>query len=95
MGAITLDCPLDNDTVASSWCTKCVAFMFCALITRIVQEQGSEDWPYAGLSLLKTKESIIVIQMVQTVHRSANIIHVCKHVLTMFQQRLHLLVKSE
>ena len=62
-----------------------------------MQEQGSESWPYAGLSLLKAKESLIVIQMVQTVRRSANIIHVCihKHVLTMFQQKLHLLVKSK
>ena len=59
--------------------------------------QGSGAWPHAGLSLLKVKESLIVIQMVQMLHTSANILHICRHkdVLTMFQQRLHLLVKSE
>ena len=35
--------------------------------------------------------------MVQTLHTSANILHVCinKNVLTMFVQSLHLLVNSE
>ena len=35
--------------------------------------------------------------MVQTLHKSANILHVYMHknVSTMFQQKLHLLVKSE
>ena len=35
--------------------------------------------------------------MVQTLHTCANILHVCihKNVLTMFQQKLHLLVNSE
>ena len=35
--------------------------------------------------------------MVQTLHRSANILHVCIHkvVLTMLQQKLHLLVNTE
>ena len=51
-------------------------------------------WPYAGLNLLKVKESLIVIQMVQTLHASANILHVCihKNVLTMLQQKLNLLL---
>ena len=59
--------------------------------------QGSGAWSYAGLSLLKVKESLIVIPMVQTIHTSANILHVCihKNVPTMFQQKLHLLVHSE
>ena len=59
--------------------------------------QGSGAWPYAGLSLLKIKKSLIVIQIVQTLHTSANILHVCihKNVLTMFQQKLQLLVNSE
>ena len=45
----------------------------------------------------KFKESLIVIWMVQTLHTSANIMHVCMHknVLTMFQQKLHLLVNSD
>ena len=35
--------------------------------------------------------------MLQTLHKSANILHVCihKNVLIMFQQKLHLLVNSE
>ena len=35
--------------------------------------------------------------MVQTLHISANILHVCMHknVLTIFQQKLHLLVNYE
>ena len=39
-----------------------------------------------SLSLLKVKESLIVIQMVQMLHTSANILHVCihKNVSTMF-----------
>ena len=43
------------------------------------------------------KESLIVNQMVQTLHTSANILHVCihKNVFKMFQQKLHLLVNSE
>ena len=28
-----------------------------------IENQGSGAWPYAGLSLLKVKESLIVIQM--------------------------------
>ena len=32
-----------------------------------------------GLNLLKLNESLIVIQMVQTLHVSANILHVCIH----------------
>ena len=54
-------------------------------------------WQHAGLSLLKVNESLIVIQMGQKLHTSANILHVCihKNVLTMFQQILHLLVKRE
>ena len=38
------------------------------------------------------KESLIAI--VQTLHTSANILHVCihKNVLTMFEQKIHLLV---
>ena len=63
-----------------------------------VQEtQESGVWLYAGLSLLKVKESLIVIQMVQTLLMSTNILHVCilKNVLTMFQQKLHLSVNSE
>ena len=49
--------------------------------------QGWGAWPYAGLSLLKVKKSLIVIQMVQTLHKSANILHIYVHknVLTMFQ----------
>ena len=45
----------------------------------------------------KFKESLIAIQMLQTVHTSANILYVCihKNVLTMFEQKLHLLVNSE
>ena len=45
----------------------------------------------------KYKESLIVIQMVQTLHASANILHVCihKNVLTMLQQKLNLLVNIE
>ena len=45
----------------------------------------------------KFKESLIVIQMVQTLHTSANILHVCihKNELTMFQEKLHLLFNSE
>ena len=45
----------------------------------------------------KFTESLIIIPMVQTLHTPANILHVCihKNVLTMFQQRLHLLVKNE
>ena len=56
--------------------------------------QGSGAWPYAGLSLLKVKESLTVIQMAQTLHTSANSLHVCihKNVLTMFQQKLPLSV---
>ena len=42
-----------------------------------IQYQGSGTWPYAGLSLLKVKKCSIVIQMVQTLYRSANILHVC------------------
>ena len=59
--------------------------------------QGSGSWPYAGLSLLDVKDSLIVIRMVQTVHTSANILYVCilKTVLTMFQQKLYLSVNSE
>ena len=50
-----------------------------------------------SLSLLKVNESLMVIQMVQTLHTSANILHICihKNVLTVFQQKLHLLVNSE
>ena len=42
-------------------------------------------------------ESSTVIQMMETLHTSANIRHVCLHknVLTMFQQKLQLLVNSE
>ena len=40
--------------------------------------QGSGTWPYAGLSLLKVKESLIVIQMVQTLHTSEDI-YSCLH----------------
>ena len=45
----------------------------------------------------KFTENLIVIPMVQTLHTSANILHVCihKNVLTMFQQKLHLLVNNE
>ena len=45
----------------------------------------------------QVKKSLIVIQMVQTLHTSVNIPHVCRHrnVLTMFQQKLQLLVNSE
>ena len=45
----------------------------------------------------KLKESLIVIQMVQSLHTSANILHVCihKNVITMLQQKLHFLVNSE
>ena len=45
----------------------------------------------------ENKESLIVIQMVQALDTFVNILHVCihKNVLIMFQQRLHLLVKSE
>ena len=48
-------------------------------------------------SLLNFKESFIVIQMVQTLRTPANILHVYihKNVLIIFQQKLHLLVKSE
>ena len=51
------------------------------------KHEGSGAWPCAGLSLLKVKESLIGIQMVQTLHTSASILHVCihKNVLTMFQ----------
>ena len=59
--------------------------------------QWSGAWPYAGLKLLKIKKILIVIQMVQTLHTSTNILHVSihKNVLTMFQQKLQLLVNSE
>ena len=45
----------------------------------------------------KFKKTLIVIQMVQTLHTSANILHIFihKNVLTMLQQKLHLLVNSE
>ena len=33
--------------------------------------QDSGAWPYAGLSSLKVKENLIVIQMVQTLYTSA------------------------
>ena len=42
-----------------------------------IQYQGSGTLPYAGLSLLKVKKGSIGIQMVQTLHTSANILHVC------------------
>ena len=59
--------------------------------------QGLNAWSYVGLSLLKVKESLIVIRMVQTLYTSANILHVCihKNVLKMFQQKLNVLVNSE
>ena len=46
---------------------------------------------------LMFKESLIVIQVMLTLHTSANILNVCIHnnVLTMFQHKLHLLVNSE
>ena len=39
----------------------------------------------------------MIIQMVQALHASTNILHIYihKNVLTMFQQKLHLLVNSE
>ena len=45
----------------------------------------------------KFKESLMLIPMVQTLHTSANILHVCihKNVLKIFQHKLHLLVNSE
>ena len=63
----------------------------------MLQTQRSEARPYAGLSSLKVKETLIVIQMVQTLQASANIVYVCTHknVLTMFQQKLHLVVNSK
>ena len=59
--------------------------------------QGWGVWPCTGLSLLKVKKSLIVIQIVQTLHTSEYILHVCihKNMLTMFQQKLQLLVNSE
>ena len=52
--------------------------------------QGSGAWPYTGLRLPKVKESLILIQMVQTLYTSANILHVCihKNMPTMFQQNV-------
>ena len=51
------------------------------------KHQGPGAWLCAGFSLLKVKESLMVIQMVQTLHTSENILHVCIHqnVLTMFR----------
>ena len=46
---------------------------------KITQLQGSGAWPCAGLSLLKVKESLLVIQMVQTLHTPAKILYVCIH----------------
>ena len=59
--------------------------------------RGQEPGPKASLGLLKIRQSLIVIAMAQTLHTSTNILHVCihKNVLTMFQQKLHLLVKSD
>ena len=52
--------------------------------------RGLGAWPYAGLNLLKVEP-----QMMQTLHTSANILHVCihKNMLKMFQQKLHFLIK--
>ena len=59
--------------------------------------RGRGAWPYAGLSLPRVKESLIVIQKMQILHTSADIMYVCihKNVLTMLQQKLHLSVKSK
>ena len=46
---------------------------------KLREKQGSAAGPYAGLSLLKVKESLKEIQMVQTLHRSANILYICIH----------------
>ena len=56
----------------------------------MLKSQGSGAWPYTTLSLLKVKKSLIVIQLVQTLHTSANILHVRMYntQLTFFQQRL-------
>ena len=49
------------------------------------------DWK-SGVGSLKVKEYLIVIPTVQTLHTSANIMHICiqKNILTVFQQKLHL-----
>ena len=59
------------------------------------QEWGA--WPYAGLSLLKVERKF------NSNSSGADIAYICKHsaclytqnVLTMFQQKLHLLVNSD
>ena len=60
-----------------------VIFVLFLILQKV---QGSGAWPYAGLSLLKVKENLIVIQMVHTLHTCANILHIYihKNVLTMF-----------
>ena len=57
--------------------------------------RGGEPGRMQGNIYWTFKESLN--PMVQTLWTSANILHVCMHknVLTMFQQKLHLLVNSE
>ena len=74
-----------NRKVTDSY--KYIYWLKIHCLSCILPLQGSGAWPYAGLSSLKVKESLIIIQMVQILHTSANILHVCMHrnVLTMFQ----------